>query len=529
MQINHPCSALRPFLRYAAVSLLTLAMAAQAHAEDTCSALAARALPDATITVAEAIAPGQYPMPQNPLTRLASFSGMNPAGRPAVGPNPAFCRVAATLRPSSDSDIKIEVWLPLNGWNGKLLGVGSFGWGGAMMYPAMLAGLEQGYATAATDTGHDSSTEEGKGGQFALGHPEKLIDYAWRADHLMTVHAKELIKAYYGKPASRAYWIGCSLGGLEGLIEARRFPDDYDGIVAGAPPNPLVKFNAAQLWPGWLLGRHRDVNMTKAKLEMVSKAALKACATPIGLKQGFIDDPQHCDFEPEQLQCKGTETADCLTAGQVELMQQLYRGPINPRTGEVIFPGVAKGNENLLGDFVDGQAFPVALDLFKYAAFQDPDWDWTTMDWDKTVNEAVNRLGPLLHVDSNLTAFFDRGAKLLLYVGWNDFHNGQELIDYYQSLLRDSGKAARASARLFLIPGMGHCYGGAGCDTFDKLAIIDNWVEHGVAPQRIVASKIEDGKVVRTRPLCAWPQAARYAGKGDIDNADSYACVEVTQ
>lgn len=285
------------------------------------------------------------------------------------------------------------------------------------MYPAMLAGLEQGYATAATDTGHDSSTEEGKGGQFALGHPEKLIDYAWRADHLMTVHAKELIKAYYGKPASRAYWIGCSLGGLEGLIEARRFPDDYDGIVAGAPPNPLVKFNAAQLWPGWLLGRHRDVNMTKAKLEMVSKAALKACATPIGLKQGFIDDPQHCDFEPEQLQCKGTETADCLTAGQVELMQQLYRGPINPRTGEVIFPGVAKGNENLLGDFVDGQAFPVALDLFKYAAFQDPDWDWTTMDWDKTVNEAVNRLGPLLHVDSNLTAFFDRGAKLLLYVG----------------------------------------------------------------------------------------------------------------
>lgn len=529
--MNHLCSVQRPFRRYAAaaLSLLALSMATGARAEDTCSALAARALPDATITVAEAIAPGQYPMPENPLTRLASFSGMNPAGRPAVGPNPAFCRVAATLRPSSDSDIKIEVWLPLNGWNGKLLGVGSFGWGGAMMYPAMLAGLEQGYATAATDTGHDSSTEEGKGGQFALGHPEKLIDYAWRADHLMTVHAKELIKAYYGKPASRAYWIGCSLGGLEGLIEARRFPDDYDGIVAGAPPNPLVKFNAAQLWPGWLLGRHQDLNMTGAKLEMVSKAALKACASPIGLKQGFIDDPQQCTFEPEQLLCKGAETADCLTAGQVDLMKQLYRGPINPRTQEVIFPGVAKGNERLLGDFVDGKAFPVALDLFKYAAFQDPDWDWTTMDWDKTVNEAVNRLGPLLHVDSNLAAFFDRGAKLLLYVGWNDFHNGQELIDYYQSLLRDSGKAARASARLFLIPGMGHCYGGAGCDTFDKLATIDNWVEHGVAPQRIVASKIEDGKVVRTRPLCAWPQVARYAGKGDIDNADSYACVDVTQ
>ncbi|MEB0204553.1 tannase/feruloyl esterase family alpha/beta hydrolase [Pseudomonas sp. CCC3.1] len=528
MDMNHQRSVQRLVCRGSAavIGLLALSMAAGAQAMDACSALAALALPDATITVAETVAGGQYKMPENPLTRLASFSGMNVAGAAENGPNPAFCRIAATLKPSSDSDIKIEVWLPLTGWNGKFLGVGSFGWGGAMMFPTLITGIEQGYATAATDTGHDSSTEEGKGGQFALGHPEKLIDYAWRADHLMTVHAKALIKAYYGESARRSYWIGCSLGGLEGLIEAKRFPDDYDGIVAGAPPNPLVKFNAAQLWPSWLISRSPDAHMTQAKFDMISQAALKACASPIGLKQGFIDDPEHCNFEPEQLLCKGAETPDCLTAAQVKLMKQIYQGPINPRTQEVIFPGPAKGNESVLGEFVDGKPFPVALDLFKYAAFQDPDWDWTTIDWDKTVNEAVSKLGPLLHVDTDLAPFFDRGAKLLLYVGWNDFHNGQELIDYYQSLLRDSGDAARSSARLFLIPGMGHCYGGAGCDTFNKLGYIDSWVEHGVAPQRIVASKIEDGKVVRTRPLCAYPQVARYVGKGDIDNADSYACLD---
>lgn len=506
--------------------LLFMGGAAAARADDACATLATLALPDTTITEARVVPAGEYVMPQNPLTRLASYSGMNLAGLAENGPNPAFCRIAATLKPTTDSDIKIEVWLPLKGWNGKFLGVGSFGWGGAMMFPAMLTGVEQGYATAATDTGHDSSTEEGKGGRFALGHPEKLIDYAWRADHLMTIQAKALIKAYYGQSPSRSYWIGCSLGGLEGLIEAKRFPDDYDGVVAGAPPNPIVNFNAAQLWTSWLIGHNPDARMTQEKFDLVAKTALQRCATPVGRKQGFIEEPDKCDFAPEQLLCQSNETVDCLTASQVDLMKQIYQGPINPRTHEVIFPGPAKGNESLLGEFVDGKPFPVALDLFQYAAFQDPDWDWTTIDWDKTVNEAINRLGPLMHVDDNLNPFFNRGGKLLMYVGWNDFHNGQELADYYEALMRNAGTEMRDSARLFLVPGMGHCYGGAGCDTFDKLSYIDNWVEHGVAPQRIVASKIVDGKVVRIRPLCAYPAVARYDGKGDIDNAASYVCEE---
>jgi len=507
-----------------AAGLLALAMAAGAQADDACQALASQALPDATISSAQVVAAGRYVMPQNPLSRLGAVPGMNPAGRLANGPNPAFCRIAATLKPSSDSAINVEVWLPVTGWNGKFLGVGSFGWGGALMYPGMLSGLEQGYAVAANDTGHDGTTEAGKGGRFAYGHPQKLVDYAWRADHLMTVDAKALIQAYYGRQPSRSYWVGCSLGGLEGLIEAKRFPEDYDGIVAGAPPNPIVKFNAAQLWTSWLISRDPSLHMTQAKFDTVAQAALKACATPVGLEQGFIEEPERCGFTPAQLLCKGAETADCLTAGQVRLMQQIYAGPINPRTHEVIFPGPAKGSESQLGEFADGKPFPVALDLFQYAGFQDPTWDWTSLDWDTTVNAAVAKLGPLMHVDTDLKPFFARGGKLLMYVGWNDFHNPEELIGYYQALMRKAGDPAHASARLFTVPGMGHCFGGQGCDTFDKLGTLDTWVDKGMAPQRIIASRVEEGQVVRTRPLCAYPQVAQYDGKGAMNDAGSFAC-----
>lgn len=496
-----------------------------ADANDSCSKLASLALPDATITAAETVAAGQYRMPENPLTRLGGLSGMNVAGRVTNGPNPAFCRIAATLKPSSDSDIKIEVWLPLAGWNGKFLGVGSFGWAGALMLPGMLTGVEQGYAAATTDTGHDGSTSKGNGGRFTLGHPEKLTDYAWRADHLMTVNAKAIIRAYYGKAPVKSYWVGCSLGGLEGLIEAKRFPDDYDGIVAGAPPNPIVNFNAAQLWPSWLVNHDPSLAIPKEKFEMVNRAVIEACASPVGRKQGFVDEPDRCLFEPRQLLCKGADAPDCLTAPQVHLLEQIYAGPVNPRTHEVIFPGPAKGSEAQLAGFADGKPFPVALDIFRYTTFQNPDWDWSGIDWDKDINKAIANVGPSLHVDADLKPFFARGGKLLMYIGWNDYHNPQELIGYYRTLMRNEGDTTRASARLFTIPGMGHCFDGAGCDTFDKLGTIDKWVTHGVAPQRVEASKVDGGKVVRTRPLCAYPAVARYTGHGDIGNAASFACV----
>lgn len=506
--------------RQCGVFAATLLLSGAACAAD-CGALAKLALPEVTITSAAQVAAGEFQLPPGEMAFFGNMSGMNVAGQPAVTANPAFCRVAGTVRPSADSEIRFEVWLPQQGWNGKFMAAGNFGWGGSIMLSAMPGGLAQGYAVASTDTGHDGSTEQGKGGRFALGHPERLIDYAYRADHLMTVHAKAVIQAFYGRGPERSYWVGCSLGGLEGLVEAQRYPEDYDGIVVGAPPNPLLNFNAAQLWPGWLIQQNPAMKMSKAKFDMVNRAVIQACAGPVGRQQGFVEEPDKCNFEPRQLLCKDADGADCLSSAQVQLMEQIYRGPVNPRTGQVIFPGPAKGSEADLAAFAGDQPFANALDLFRYAAFADPAWDGKTIDWDRDLARAGAKIGELFSVDADLHAFFARGGKLLLYIGWNDYHNPAELIDYYQSA-RANGPE---SVRLFTLPGVGHCFGGAGCDTFDKLGAIDSWVTQGRAPQRLIASKTSDGKVLRTRPICSYPLTARYQG-GDINDASSFVCAQ---
>lgn len=518
-----------PVKRAMRLALFLLAgSGAVAHAATpgaACEALGRLSLADTTITAAETVGTGQYKLTDDRFTRMVAAPGMNPAGQSQTPANPAFCRVALTLTPSSDSAIKTEVWLPLAGWNHKLLGVGNFGWGGALMTPGMLSGLDAGYVVASNDTGHDSSTPEGEGGRFALGHPQKLTDYAYRANHLMTVRAKEIIQAFYGEAASHAYWAGCSLGGLQGLIEASRYPADYDGIIVGAPPNPLVNFNAQQLWPAWLLHQTPAAQIPADKFKMVNQAVQQACASPVGRAQGFVDAPEQCRFAPRLLLCRAGDQPDCLTEPQVRLMEQIYQGPVNPRTGQVIFPGPAKGTEATWGGMASSKPFPTALDLFRYAVLQNPDWDWTTLDWDKDIATATAKVGPLLHVAApDLQPFFERGGKLMLYLGWNDGHNPEELASFTQRVQRVSAKAADA-VQLFLSPGMGHCLGGAGCDTFDKLGAMDAWVTRGQAPQKIVASKINDGKVVRTRPLCAYPQVAQYKGRGDMDDAANFACV----
>ena len=490
----------------------------------SCSDLARHALPDATFTTVETVKAGSWHAPQDQLSHIMSSPGMNLAGHPSEAANPAFCRIALTLHPTADSHIRTEIWLPLKGWNGRLLGVGNFGWAGSLMYDGMATGISEGYAVASTDTGHDSATPEGQGGRFALGHPEKMIDYAYRADHLMTVAAKALVRTFYGHEATHAYWIGCSLGGLEGLIEAKRYPEDYDGIVAGAPPNPIVNFNAEQLWAGWMSYHDPALRVSRDKFRLLNAAVMNACAGPVGRKQGFVDEPDRCAFRPEQLLCKtGSNTGNCLTADEVRAARNIYQGPVDPQTHTVIFPGPAKGSED--GFSADGKAFPVALDLFRYAAFQNPDWDWTTLKWDTDVQEATRKVGPLLHVDDNLAPFLARGGRLLLYIGWNDGHNPQQLATYYQAVQRRAGAAGHDGVRLITIPGMEHCHGGAGCDTFSKLGAIDSWVSNGQAPDMIVAARVDAGKVVRTRPLCAWPAVARYDGQGDMDDARSFACV----
>jgi feruloyl esterase len=528
-----PWKSLRSLTAVCLLMLPAMAAFSQAAAPAvSCESLAKLALPDTTITMAQPVAAGEFKMPPRgggPAGQpgAAGAAAQQPAGRAAAsqGSNPAFCRVAANLKPSIDSNIKVEVWLPLSGWNRKFVAAGNGGWAGSISYNGMLPALQSGYATAATDTGHDSSQPGQNGGEFIIGHPEKLIDYAYRADHLMTVTAKAIISAFYGSSPEHSYWVGCSLGGLEGLIEAKRFPEDFDGIVVGSPPNPLTTFNAAQIWPAWLISKDPSRFIPPSKLPMIHEAALKACASPIGLKQGFIEEPDRCNFDPRALLCKGQDAPDCLTAHQVDLMRQVYAGPVNPRTHESIFPGLSPGAELQLPKYSQQtEAYSTALDLFKYAAFHNADWDWRTFDFDKVLAAAQREVDPILNVDANLNAFLDRGGKLMMYIGGTEYKNFTHMRDYYQNVLKNAGAGKDNSVRLFLLPGMDHCGGGAGCDQFDKMGSIDEWVQHGRAPERIVSSKLSGGKVVRTRPICAYPLVAKYKGTGSIDEAESFVC-----
>ncbi|MGL6018797.1 MAG: tannase/feruloyl esterase family alpha/beta hydrolase [Gibbsiella quercinecans] len=500
-------------------------LAATQAGADACAALSQKALSGLEVVSAEVVKKGEFTVPAGPgpMALLQTLTGINAGGQTTLAPNPAFCRVKAIQRPSADSEIRLEVWLPMDNWNGKFMGTGNFSWGGYFMYPVMLSGLEKGYATASTDTGHDEGNPLQKGGKFITGHPEKLTDYAWRAHHLMAVDAKTIIRAFFGQGPERSYWIGCSLGGLEGLIEAKNFPEDYDGMVIGAPPNPLLNFNAAQLWPMWLVNQHPEMDIPREKLALLHNAVIKQCASPVGQAQGFIEEPDKCQLEPKQLLCKNGDSANCLTAAQVTLMENIYRGPVDPQTGEVIFQGPAKGSELEIDDYLR-KPHQTALDLFRYAVYQNPDWDWKKFDWRKDVAHSQAVLNGRLQVDANLRPFFQRGGKMLMFIGWNDFHNPLDLINYYNDVVANAGKANNDFLRLFVIPGMAHCHSGDGCDTFNKIDALDDWFEKNKAPDVIKALRVKNNQVVRSRPICAYPQTAKYSGTGDINIAESFVC-----
>jgi len=515
---------LRAASRLLAVSaLLAWAVPATARAAPTsCAALAK------TLTVrADAI--DARPVAASKLNLTATdwekSPGMNIAGQDALPDNPAFCRVYFTLRPATGSAIRTEVWLPVRGWNGKFLGVGNFGWGGAIPNGTMLMGLAQGYAVAANDTGHDES--QGHGGRFALGQPERLVDYAGRANHLMTEQAKLLIARFYGRPASRSYFIGCSLGGLQALIEAQRYPEDYDGIVAGAPPNPLANFNAAQLWPQYLLAQDSQRFIPAEAYAMVTRAAVKACAGPVGQAYGYIENPAACGFRPRQLLCKAGQASDCLTGKQADFLDRVYQGPTDPATGRGIFAGPALGSEGQLAMFASGREFTNAADFFRYAAFQSPGWSPLRFDWSKDVGAADAATNGDFTVAPDLNAFLRRGGKLLLYIGWNDYHHPGDLMGWHDAVLaraKAAGIDGAGSLRLFAIPGMDHCQGGPGCDTFDKLGLIDGWSSGGAAPDTFVAHKWIDGTHTREQLVCAYPRVARYSGSGAMDRRENFTC-----
>lgn len=481
-----------------------------------CESLASLKLPDTTITSAQSVAAGAFTMPAG---------GFAPS---AISPKslPAFCRVAATLRPSQDSDIKIEVWLPAAGWNGKFQGVGNGGWTGSISYDALMAALQRGYASASTDTGHEGGVVDGS---FALGHPEKVIDFGYRAVHEMTLEAKAIVAAYYDRRPRYSYWIGCSSGGKQGLKEAQRYPKDYDGIIAGAPANNWIHLMTSVVWLG--AATHKDPAgfIPPSKYRMLHDAVIQACDATDGLKDGLIDDPRQCHFDPKVLACPGADAPTCLTTPQVEAARRIYGPATNPRTGQAIFPGLEPGSERGWAFMAGGQEpSEIGMAEFRDIVYHDPNWDWRTFDFDQGVTLAEKVDDNIITAsDPNLKQFFSHGGKLLMYHGWTDpLIAPENSINYFTSVLDKMGGASKTenSIRLFMVPGMDHCGGGEGPNSFDSIGAMEQWVEKSNPPARIVASHSAAGRVDRTRPLCAYPQVARYQGSRSIDDAANFVC-----
>jgi feruloyl esterase len=483
-------------------------MAAAAPA-GSCESLSSLNVPNGMITKAESV-------PANGLTI--------PAGRGGepVSNLPAFCRVSATLKPTADSDIKMELWLPISGWNGKFEGNGNGGWTGSISPATLAAGLRRGYAAAMSDLGH-----EGGSASFAVGHPEKLTDFAYRAAHEMTVVSKAIIGEFYTQPAKLSYWAGCSAGGRSALIEAQRYPADYDGIIAGSPGLDWIGRAFQTVWIAQATHRDEASFIPPAKFSMIHEAVLQACDAKDGVKDGVLEDPTRCSFNPKELECKGSDSPTCLTSAQVETARTIYAPVLNSRTKQIIFPGMEQGSESGWTTMAGPKLFSLGGDLFKYVVFQDPNWDYKTLNFDSDVARTDKVAVALDARDSNLKPFLDRGGKMIQYHGWSDPQIAPgSSIRYYKRVLDTLGaQKVQSSYRLFMVPGMAHCGGGDGTSSFDMLTALEQWSEHGKAPDQIAASRIREGKVDRTRPLCPYPQVAKYKGTGSIDDAANFSCI----
>jgi feruloyl esterase len=431
--------------------------------------------------------------------------------------------VAPTLKPTSDSDIKIEVWMPAARWNQKFQAVGNGGWAGNISYPALGLALSQGYAVASTDTGHT-----GNSASFALGHPEKLVDFGHRAVHEMTIKAKAIIEAFYSNAPARSYWNGCSTGGRQGLMEAQRYPADFDGIVVGAPANYMSHLQPWSLWIALATHAEEASFIPPAKYAIIHKAVLDACDALDGVKDNVIEDPGRCHFDPKSLECTGADTSACLIAPQIEAARKIYRPATSPHTGLQVFPSLEPGSELGWGGFAGAQPFAISTDFYKFVVYRDPNWDWRTLDLDRDVVPAENAMrGDVDATNPDLREFLSRGGKLLMYHGWNDqLIAPRNSIEYFEAALYTMGVSKISeSIRLFMVPGMAHCTGGEGTSNFDMTTELDRWVTSGVAPDRIIASRpASSDSPARTRPLCPYPQIAQYKGSGSTDDASNFAC-----
>jgi feruloyl esterase len=505
--------------RTAVAVALVLASAAavtrlRPQAASTCENLAEAALPSATITGATLVPAGGFIAPGG-----GALRGAAPSQFATV---PAFCRVQASLAPTSDSDIRIEVWLPAQGWNGKLQSVGGRGLGGAIVYPALAAAVFAGYAGASTDSGHT-----GPGGAFALGHPEKLVDVGYRAVHEMTVQAKRVIDRFYGRSPDRSYWNGCSFGGRQGLAEAQRYPADYDGIVVGDVANDVTGLYAARLAQARAVHRSNSSPIPPEKYKVLHQAVLASCDRLDGVADGVLENPGQCQFDPKSIECEHGDAPSCLTADQVETARALYIAVKDPRNGEVISNGLMRGSELGWAAVAGPQPESNSVEVYRFMVFKNPQWDWKAFDLKSALAQAeAPQVQVINAVDADVKAFSDRGGKLLMYHGWADPQTPPlNSVDYYTRVRKAAGGAAAAqSMRLFMVPGMGHCEGGDGTDVFDKVAPLARWVERGALPERIDATHITDNVITKSRPLCPYGTAARWDGRGDTNAAASFTC-----
>jgi feruloyl esterase len=511
------------------LSLLPLlaAFAAPAFGAN-CDDLAKLTLPDATVSSAALTPAGAFTPPTGPPLRNL----------------PAFCRVALVLTPSSDSHIEAEVWMPATDWNGKFQGVGNGGFAGAISYGAMAAVLARGYATASSDTGHKAA---GTDAAWALDHHEKIVDFAYRAVHETAVKAKSVIKAFYGDAPKRSYFDSCSNGGRQALMEAQRYPADYDGIIAGAPAYHFTHLASQFIWDLQALTLDPAGTIPPRKLPAIQAAALAACDSQDGVQDGVIENPAQCRFDPSPLLCKGDDADSCLTAPQLAALQKIYAGP-RIAGGKQIAPGFSPGGEAdragwgpwIMGNTPEQSLqFAFGTNFFRNMLFSSSSWDYKTFTLARDVKAADARIGPLLNAaDPDLKKFKERGGKLILYHGWSDAAiPAQFTIDYYQSVRKKMGaKEADGFVRLYLVPGMQHCGGGDGPSNFGQMGngqgdaehniekALERWVEEGAPPKHLVAAKLKGSSVARTRPLCPYPQVAHWKGSGSTDEDANFVC-----
>lgn len=535
-------------VRFAPVALavpLAIVAAPRAGAAIPCEALLGATYESATVLAAVSVPAGSFTLP----------SGQS------VPNVPAFCKLSILITPTSDSTINVDLWMPATTWNHRFLGMGNGGYAGdtALFYPDMIFRLQGGYAVAETDLGTAPSAQND--GDSLIGHPEKWVDFGYRATHLMTTTSQQIVAAFYGQNASKSYFSGCSTGGQQALMEAQRYPNDYNGILGGDPAQNRTHVHVAAVWTYAHLHAKPDTLLTPLQIQLVTDSVVAACAVKSGglATDPFLTDPRRCTWDPGALLCGSATSTNCLNADQVAAVRALYSGPVDPRDGDQIFTGTVRGSEND-GNFglnnQQAQTEPEFDSLFKWVF--GATWQYTTFDFDQNVAEVDQVLASILNDNNaNLSEFRSAGHKFLGYHGWADpLISTQDDIDYYLRVVANQGSysATQKFYRLFMVPGMGHCYQGTGPNSFggllqpspggavepglptdpqhDALAALVQWVEKGVAPSKIIATKynndvVADG-VAMTRPLCPFPAVPKYSGTGATTEASSFVCVNDT-